>query len=103
MHLSPQHAFIVPVKSAYELAMERLSKSSPSRKLNEEQKSRIAEIESISKARLAQAELAFQERLKAFLESGDFEKAETARAEYQAERAKIESDREGKKARVRDE
>ena len=45
------------MKSAYELAMERLERQAPTRQLSEEQKSAIAEIESTYRARLAEREL----------------------------------------------
>ena len=45
------------MKSAYELAMERLSKESPSIKLTAAQKREIAELESKYKAKAAEREL----------------------------------------------
>ena len=45
------------MKSAYELAMERLEKSAPTLTLTDEQKQQIAEIESNFKARMAEKEL----------------------------------------------
>ena len=44
------------MKSAYELAMERLEKKTPSVALTNEQKQQIAEIESTYKARIAEKE-----------------------------------------------
>ena len=45
------------MKSAYELAMERLNKSSPTTKLSQNQKAEIAELESKYKAKIAEREL----------------------------------------------
>ena len=45
------------MKSAYELAMERLEKSAPTVTLTDEQKAQIAEIDSTYKARIAEKEL----------------------------------------------
>ena len=45
------------MKSAYDLAMERLEKNSPTHKLTEEQKASIAEIESICRSKIAEREL----------------------------------------------
>jgi hypothetical protein len=42
------------MKSAYELAMERLSKTSPTAKLSDKQKKQIAELESKYKAKIAE-------------------------------------------------
>ena len=45
------------MKSAYELAMERLQKQSPDRKLTDQQKAEIAEIDQTAKAKVAEQEL----------------------------------------------
>src|SRR4051794_39456432 len=46
-----------PMKSAYELAMERLEKAAPTARLTEEQKAEIAEIDNLSKAKIAEREV----------------------------------------------
>ena len=64
------------MKSAYELAMERLSKAAPAAKLSPQQKEQIAELESKYKAKIAERELLVQsERVKA-IDKGDFESIE---------------------------
>ena len=45
------------MKSAYELAMERLEKASPSLSLTEDQKKEIAEVDSVYRAKIAEQEL----------------------------------------------
>src|SRR5207249_7015463 len=45
------------MKTAYELAMERLSKASPSAKLTNEQKKKLAELNSECKAKIADREI----------------------------------------------
>ena len=45
------------MKSAYELAMERLQKDAPSVPLNAEQRAQIAEIDSLYTAKIAEKEL----------------------------------------------
>src|SRR5689334_20143558 len=45
------------MKSAYELAMERLNKTSPTVKLTDEQKKEIGELESKCSAKIAEREL----------------------------------------------
>ena len=45
------------MKSAYELAMERLEKSAPSAKVTDEQRTALAEIDSTYKARIAEREV----------------------------------------------
>lgn len=48
------------MKSAYELAMERLEKNAPTQKLTEDQKARIAEINSLYGAKIAEKETFLQ-------------------------------------------
>jgi L-amino acid N-acyltransferase YncA len=53
------------MKSAFELAMERLEKSSgPTRKLSDQQKSRIAEIDKIYEAKIAETKLTYEARMR---------------------------------------
>ncbi len=48
------------MKSAYELAMERLEKKAPTKKLTEKQKARIAEINSLYGSKIAERETFLQ-------------------------------------------
>lgn len=89
------------MKSAYELAMERLRKQSPSVTLSDAQKRAIAELESQFKAKLAQRELALENEVEAALGAGDFDKAGELRQHFAAEKRKLEADLEEKKERVR--
>ncbi|NLB56394.1 MAG: hypothetical protein GX811_11640 [Lentisphaerae bacterium] len=58
------------LKSAWELAMERMdAKDGQLKKLTEDQKSKIAEIEQTAKAKIAEHEIMFKERL--FKAGGD--------------------------------
>ena len=52
------------MKSAYELAMERLQKTSPSFSLTEEQKKELAEVDSIYRAKIAEKELFLKEQIR---------------------------------------
>ena len=45
------------MKSAYELAMERLAKNQPIMTLTDDQKKQLAEVDSMFKARIAEKEL----------------------------------------------
>jgi hypothetical protein len=52
------------MKSAYELAMERLEKASgPTKKLSDAQKARIADIEKTYEAKIAETKLAYDPRM----------------------------------------
>src|SRR5215510_11757189 len=52
------------MKSAYELAMERLQKASPSLSLNDEQKKELADVDSSYRAKIAEKELFLKERIR---------------------------------------
>ncbi len=51
------------MKSAYELAMERLEKSAPTVAISDEQKNEIAEVDIIYKAKIAERELFLNEQI----------------------------------------
>ncbi len=88
------------MKSAYELAMERLG-SQPARKLTDAQKAELAELDSIYAAKLAQEDLSTRQAIQAAQASGDHETVDLLRQRYAADKAKIEAEREAKKDRVR--
>jgi len=52
------------MKSAYELAMERLEKALPSTTLTEAQKKEIAEVDSIYRAKIAEKELFLKDQIR---------------------------------------
>ena len=60
------------MKSAYELAMERLSKSDPSagKPLTAEQKARLAEIDRVYQGKLAEREIFLKKQLNDALADG---------------------------------
>jgi hypothetical protein len=90
------------MKSAYELAMERLNKSTPSRPLSDAQKAEIADLESLYKSRVAQLELSLKDEVAAAEASGDPALADEFRERFRSEKARLESERDAKKERVRD-
>ena len=47
----------INMKSAYELAMERLQKESPDQSLSEEKKAELAELDNLYKSKLAEREV----------------------------------------------
>jgi hypothetical protein len=89
------------MKSAYELAMERLNKDAPLKTLNDEQKSQIAELNSQEKAKVAELEIAYDGKFEAARAQGDFNGVEILQQELTAERAKIQSRFEEKREAVR--
>ena len=89
------------MKSAYELAMERLNKKSPVVKLSEQQKKEIAELESKYKAKIAEREIALKDEIAAAAGAGDSEKIEKLEEELARERRKLQAELEEKKDQVR--
>lgn len=89
------------MKSAIELAMSRLEKEAPIQKLSEEQKRRLAEIDSEFTAKVAEK--------KVFLEgeiaktSGDPLAQDEIRRQLASEIARLEEKREDKKEKIRKE
>lgn len=107
-HLStrPLASFVVytlVMKSAYELAMERLAKSDPSGStpLTAEQKSRLGEIDRVYKGKLAEREIFLKKQLDEALAAQKFEDAEKIKQQLASERSRIEEDRDAEKERVR--
>jgi hypothetical protein len=89
------------MKSAYELAMERLNKTSPTVKLNAEQKKQIAELESQCAAKIAQREIGLKAEIQKAAEKGDGEEMEKLQQQLVNERKKLQADFEEKKEKVR--
>ncbi len=89
------------MKSAYELAMERLEAQSPSRKLSPEQIAEIAEIESLTQAKLAEKDLFLKDQIAKASGSGDLEAVQQLQDQLQRELRRIRDDSEEKKERIR--
>lgn len=87
------------MKSAYEIAMERLTKSAPATKLTAKQKQQLAELDSRYAAKIAEREIGLNgEIAKA---AADFETANALRQQLVFERKKIQAELEEKKGLVR--
>ncbi|PYK96811.1 MAG: hypothetical protein DME19_18445 [Verrucomicrobia bacterium] len=89
------------MKTAYELAMERLSKSSPTTKLTEQQKKEIAELESKYKAKLADREIFVKGEIAKVVDKGDFESIEQLEKQLVSDRKSLQAELEEKKEKVR--
>jgi hypothetical protein len=89
------------MKSAYELAMERLEKSAPTVTLTDAQKAEIAEIDSTFKARIAEKELFLQGKIRDAHQAGKFDDVETLEAQLATETRRLHEDWEEKKAKLR--
>lgn len=91
------------MKSAYELAMERLAKSDPSASapLTPEKKAQLAEIDRIYKGKLAEREIFLKKQLDEAFAAEKFDDAEKIKQQLSSERARIDEEREAEKDRVR--
>ena len=91
------------MKSAYELAMERLEKSAPAAKITDEQRAALAEIDSTYKARIAEREVFLQSELQKALAAGNAHDAEDLRLQLSREVRRLQEECESKKAKARGE
>lgn len=89
------------MKTAYELAMERLARQAPAVKLTDEQKKEIAELGSRYKAKLAEREIGLKDQIARAAAAGNFEEAQALEQQLAAERRKLEAELEEKKEAVR--
>ena len=85
------------MKSAYEIAMERLG--GPSAKLTEGQKQQLKEIEDKYKAMIAAREIALNAEIAGAAD--DVEKEESLREQLMTDRKKLQAEMEEQKERVR--
>jgi hypothetical protein len=92
---------LVIMKTAYELAMERLNRTAPLTPLTEEQKREIAELESRYKARIAEREITLQQQIAAARAQGDWAKAAELEQQWVQERRKLQEELEARKEKVR--
>ncbi len=91
-----------PMKSAYELAMERFAQSdSAGPPLTEEQKQEIAAIDREMQAKIAEQEILSKSRIQAALAAGNAEDAVRLRDELAVEVRRIRERAEGKKDEIR--
>lgn len=89
------------MKTAYELAMERLSKASPTVKLTDEQKKQIAELESQCAAKLAERELLLKGEIVKAVDQGDDQAVEQLEKQLASDRKSLRAEYEEKKEKVR--
>jgi hypothetical protein len=89
------------MKSAYELAMERLNKQGPQKKITDEQKKELAELDSRYAAKIAEREIFLKGELAKAAGNGDFEACEQLEKQLVSERKSIQAELEEKKEKVR--
>lgn len=94
--------FITIMKTAYELAMERLNKTSPTIKVTEEQKQQLAELDAKYAAKLAEREIFLKGEMAKAISNADMETVEQLERQLVNARKSLQSELEEKKAQVRE-
>lgn len=89
------------MKTAYELAMERLAKSTPSVKLTARQKQALAELDSKYAAKIAERELLLKGEMAKAAERGDLEALEQLEKQRVSDRKSLQAELEEKKQLIR--
>ncbi|HEX3797965.1 MAG TPA: hypothetical protein VH413_04625 [Verrucomicrobiae bacterium] len=89
------------MKSAYELAMDRLNKNSPTVKLTDQQKKDLAEIDSKYAAKIAERELFVKEQMQKAAEKGDVETMSQLEKQLLSDRKTLTAEKEEKKEKLR--
>ena len=89
------------MKSAYELAMERLQKGSPSVTLTAEQKVQLAEIDSSFNAKIAERKIFLTDQIKKAAVAGKFDEVESLEKQLTADVRGLQEDCESKKEKLR--
>jgi hypothetical protein len=89
------------MKSAYELAMERLNKAGPAQKVTAAQKKQLAEIDSKYAAKIAEREIFVKGEMGKAAAKGDFEAMQQIEKQLLSDRKSLEAEKEEKKEKVR--
>lgn len=89
------------MKSAYELAMERLQKNQPSMTLTEDQKKQLAEIDATFKAKIAEREVFLKDQIVKAQMGGKLDEAEQLEKQLTVEVRRLNEDCETKKEKLR--
>ena len=89
------------MKSAYELAMERLEKESPQESLTEEKKELISEIEKKYSAKIAEREVFLRSKIEESLSEGQIQDAQEIEDELNRELKSLRMRCESEKEKVR--
>jgi len=91
----------IRMKSAYELAMERLQKASPSLSLTEEQKKELAELDSKFQAKIAEKELFLKSQIRNAQTEGKVDDIDSLQKQLASEVRRLQEECEAKKENLR--
>jgi hypothetical protein len=89
------------MKSAYELAMERLEKESPTQELSDELKAKLAELSKVFEAKIADREVFLNSEIAKAELAGEFEAIEQLNKQLASDRKVLEAELEEKKNELR--
>ena len=90
------------MKSAYELAMERLAaQEGASKPLTDEQKAQLSAIDDKYKAKIAEREIFLTQKLVQAQTSGQFQDVDDIRRQLANEKARLEEERDAAKDKIR--
>jgi hypothetical protein len=89
------------MKSAYELAMERLQKSSPSVTLTAEQKAELAEVDSSFNAKIAERKIFLTDQIRKAVAALKFDEVESLEKQLTVGVIRLQEDCEHKKEKLR--
>jgi hypothetical protein len=89
------------MKSAYELAMERLQKGSPTITLTPEEKAELAEIDSSFNAKIAERKIFLTDQITKAAAAGKFDDVESLEKQLTTDVRRLQEDCEQKKEKLR--
>ena len=89
------------MKNSYELAMERLNKSSPTTKVSAAQKKALAEMDALYASKIAEREIFLKDELAKASAKGDWEAIEQMQKQIVSEKKSLNAEREEKKEKIR--
>jgi len=90
------------MKNSYELAMERLNKSSPTTKVSAAQKKGLAEMDALYASKIAEREIFLKDELAKASAKGDWEAVEQMQKQIVSEKKSLNAEREEKKEKIRE-
>jgi hypothetical protein len=91
----------IRMKSAYELAMERLQKASPSLSLTDEQKQELAELDSKYRAKIAEKELFLNDQIRKAQTEGNIDDIDSLKKQLASEVRRLHEECEAAKEKLR--
>jgi hypothetical protein len=89
------------MKSAYELAMERLQKASPSSSFTDEQKKELADIDSKYQAKIAEKELFLKDQIRKAQSEGQADDIDSLQKQLVSDVLRLREECEAKKEKLR--